>query len=89
MKGIDPQEWGNINISQESLNIAAQDAALKSYAHKNKMSRKKGAERPKGTHQSNRKNHVSPPTQLPAESRLVAQLAQDSYLGNPSKRSPI
>jgi hypothetical protein len=29
-KTIDPKEWGNVNISQESLNIEAQAAALES-----------------------------------------------------------
>ena len=29
-KGIDPQEWGNVNISRESLDIEAQAAALES-----------------------------------------------------------
>ena len=31
-KGINSREWGNINISQESLDVEAQVAALESYA---------------------------------------------------------
>ena len=31
-KTIDPREWGNVNISQDSLDIAAQTAALESFA---------------------------------------------------------
>ena len=30
-KGIDPREWGNVNISQESLDVEAQVAALESF----------------------------------------------------------
>ena len=48
-KGIDPREWGNMNISQESLNVEAQAAALDSYTQqskqKNKPSKKKGSKR--------------------------------------------
>ena len=31
-KGIDPREWGNVNISRESLDIEAQAAALRSFS---------------------------------------------------------
>ena len=30
-KGIDPREWGNINLSEEELNVEAQAAALNSF----------------------------------------------------------
>ena len=32
-KGIDPREWGNVNISQESLDVNAQTAAWQSLAN--------------------------------------------------------
>ena len=44
-KGIDPREWGNVNISHESLDIDAQAAALKSFE---KQPKRKAKER---THQ--------------------------------------
>ena len=74
-KGIDPLEWGNVNISQESLEVDAQAAALESIAQ---QLRKEGAP-------SKRKKSLGEPrrrsAQLPAESRPIAQIAQDSYLG--------
>jgi hypothetical protein len=33
-KGIDPREWGNVNISRESLDLEAQAAALDSIAQR-------------------------------------------------------
>ena len=71
-KGIDPREWGNVNISRESLDVDAQAAAGKSLAHGGKP------EPAKGTHQRDRRSQS---VRLPATSRPVAQLAQDSYLG--------
>lgn len=71
-KGIDPREWGNVNISRESLDVDAQAAAWKSLAHGSKP------EPAKGTHQRDRRSQS---VRLPATSRPVAQLAQDSYLG--------
>ena len=49
-KGIDPREWGNLNISQEELNIEAQAAALKSLTreHKIRRNRLKNAPIPEG-----------------------------------------
>ena len=80
-KGIDPREWGNVNISQESLDIEAQEAALRSFARKNKMSHYRDREKSEVTHHTSRREYRSPSARLPAASRPVAQLAQDSYLG--------
>lgn len=80
-KGIDPREWGNLNVSQESLDIEAQAAAWRSLTQGNKASQKKNDKTGKGTHHSHRTNYRSPSARLPAASRPVAQLAQDSYLG--------
>jgi Zinc knuckle len=65
-KGIDPREWGNVNISQESLDVEAQDAAWKSLAQNKRL---------------NSRDNRSSSIRLPAESRPVAQLAKGSYLG--------
>ena len=73
-KTIDPREWGDVNISRESLDIEAQTAALRSFAqHKDNPTRRVPSGRPShGRSQSPR---------LPAESRPVAQVAKNSYLG--------
>ena len=77
-KGIDPREWGNVNISRESLDVDAQDAAWKSLAHGSNPEPLKEAIAAKGAHQRDRRSQS---VRLPATSRPVAQLAQDSYLG--------
>ena len=79
-KGVDPLEWGNVNISQESLDIDAQAAAWKSITQSKKGNRKEDA-RKVGTHRVQQGNIRSPSVQLPAASRPVAQLPKDSYLG--------
>ena len=80
-KGIDPREWGNVNISRESLDIEAQAAALESI----KKRRHRSAERRHQTKQQKReklRNEQSArASQLPAESRPVNQIAKNSYLG--------
>ena len=77
-KGIDPREWGNVNISQESLDVEAQAAAWRSLQKKNKQ--QVVGER-KSTHRLLAADNRSPSAQLPDASRPVAQLARDSYLG--------
>ncbi len=79
-KGIDPREWGNANLSQENLDVDAQEAALRSFAHKKRISKRKEIKetyRSKPSHREDR----SPSTRLPDASRPVAQLAKSSYLG--------
>ena len=61
-KGIDPREWGNVNISQESLDINAQEAALRSFARKDGMSNYKDREKVEKAHQSGRREDRSPST---------------------------
>ena len=81
-KTIDPREWGNVNISQDSLDIAAQTAALESFAgqHAEKGQRTKTIpEKAKG--RSSKRSRHGQASQLPAASRPVAQIAKDSYLG--------
>ena len=79
-KTIDPREWGMVNISQDSLDIAAQTAALDSianqHAEKTLRTKKVKKEKIRPNKRSSRKG------QLLAESRPVAQIAEDSYLGN-------
>ena len=73
-KGIDPREWGNVNISRESLDIEAQ--ALDSITQQHQTDKAKEKHVP--GHGGRREGRSNP---LPAESRPVAQIAQDSYLG--------
>ena len=80
-KGIDPREWGNVNISQESLDVETQAAALKSFAPENKTSKQRYEKGSRRTHQSDPGNNQLPSNLLPAESCPVAQLAKNSYLG--------
>ena len=77
-KGIDPREWGNVNISQESLDQEAQAAALASIVN---IKHEKEKNRPAHRGKTKRPDHRSQPVQLPAESRPVAQIAPRSYLG--------
>jgi hypothetical protein len=77
-KGIDPREWGNVNISSESLDLNAQAAALDSLAQKNRSKRREAKSHNKHTYPRDRR---SKSMQLPAESRPVAQIAAGSYLG--------
>ena len=78
-KGIDPREWGNVNISRESLDRDAQAAALASIE---KLKQEKGRKHKPSHHRTGRSNdRRSQPIQLPAESRPVAQIAPRSYLG--------
>ena len=73
-KAIDPREWGNVNISRESLDLEAQTAALKSFAtRKDKPTQRVPSMQPRHAH--------SQSPRLPAESRPVAQVAKKSYLG--------
>jgi hypothetical protein len=80
-KGIDPREWGNVNISQESLDIEAQAAAYRSILQERQTSKPKEVHMAKEPQPAGRRNHRSPSVRLPAASRPVAQLAQGSYLG--------
>ena len=73
-KTIDPREWGGVNISHESLDLEAQAAALKSVAYqKDKPTRRVPSRQPS--------NGRSQSPRLPSESRPVAQVAKNSYLG--------
>ena len=80
-KGTDPLKWGNVNISQESLNIEAQVAAFRSIVQERQTIEWPRAMVAKETHQVAYRDLRSPPTHLLAASRPVAQLGQDSYLG--------
>ena len=79
-KGIDPREWGNLDISQEELNIEAQATTLKSLTHEHK-DKKKRDKKCTNARRAGHGVHCSPSLRLPAESRPVAQIPQDSYLG--------
>ena len=75
-KGIDPREWGNVNISRESLDVEAQALAFESINQQRKADKEKDKHAPSKI--GRREGRSNP---LPAESRPVAQIAQDSYLG--------
>ena len=76
-KGIDPREWGNVNIRQDSLDIGAQAAALDSIAQQQDRRQRRKTTKKKG----NKTDLRSSIPKLPVESRPVAQIATDSYLG--------
>ena len=80
-KGIDPREWGNANISQESLDIGAQTAALESYAKRPRESTKTRRSKKPREEKRAAKNKTTHLTQLHAASRPVNQISKESYLG--------
>ena len=80
-KGTDPLEWGNVNISQESLDIVAQAATFRSIVQEKQTVEWPRAVVGKETHQAAHRYLRSPHARLPAASQPVAQLGQDSYLG--------
>ena len=82
-KGIDPREWGNVNISQESLDVDAQAAAWKSLAHGQRANKQTDLRKGETNRRTPQRDYRSQSARLPAASRpaRVAQLAQDSYLG--------
>ena len=94
-KAIDPREWGNINVSRESLDVEAQAAVLESYEaqqskrlqkhSKEKKSRRKEKSLPRD---DERPDHSKESTKRskrhsgrPIESQPAAQIAPKSYLG--------
>ena len=95
-KGIDPREWGNVDIDPESLDVNAQLAALKTFKAQlkaQKRSQGKKSQR-KEKSQSRNKNYERsehatakstrrPKTYSgrPMESQPAAQIAPKSYLG--------
>jgi hypothetical protein len=94
-KVIDPREWGNVNISQESLDIDAQAAALDSFGRQidrsSRLSHRKGRS-PSGSASHDRRHTRHQPMERrekrpskrsgrPAEVQPAAQIAPKSYLG--------
>ena len=75
-KGVDPREWGGANVSQDSLDIEAQAAALESISYQQEASRRRHK---KTVPEARHRTEVL--ARLPTESRPVAQLAANSYLG--------
>jgi hypothetical protein len=95
-KTIDPREWGNLNISRESLDLEAQAAAWESYKNQPKITDKYAKEkhgprkekaRPskkqKGPSKHSSKRHET--AKRPLESQPAAQIAPKSYLGTALK----
>jgi hypothetical protein len=83
-KGRDPREWGNINLDEAEMNMELQQAALESYKNLSKPSEKNRegsswTKKAKGTKKSATQRHKR--RERPPESRPVAQIAPDSYLG--------
>ena len=95
-KTIDPREWGNVNLSRESLDVDAQAAALNSLKkqhtsskrargnrHKEREERAQSTERKKsGRHgqRTSKRNYML--SERPAETQPAAQIAPKSYLGS-------
>lgn len=46
-KGIDPHEWGNLELDEEELDIMAQEAAFNSYQSCKENTRHDGVQMPK------------------------------------------
>ena len=78
-KNIDPREWGNVNISQESLDLQAQAATLDSI-HQQALRQQPTKNLPHRRKKS-AAGHKAQVPELPAESWPITQIAQDSYLG--------
>ena len=101
-KTIDPREWGNVNISRESLDLEAQAAALNSFKNQADTARysKRDSYRDKERSQSSdrgknrrhkkydKRSSKRDPKRSgrPAESQPAAQIAPKSYLGAAFKR---
>ena len=67
-KGIDPREWGNANLSQESLDLEAQEAALRSITHKKKLNKRNDGKEKRETYRAASHVACSPSVRLPAAS---------------------
>ena len=80
-KGIDPREWGNVNISQESLDVKAQVPALESYAKQPHESTKKKHGKKSRREKKIAKSKSAHIVQVHAASRPVNQISKESYLG--------
>ena len=86
-KGIDPREWGNLNLNEEELDIAAQTAALDSYKPRKaspEYKKEKGPRKKRGhgsRSRSKKSNNKPNPKGRQAESRAAAQIAPTSSLG--------
>ena len=92
-KGIDPQEWGAVNISQESLDLEAQAAVLKSFKPQSEQEDRARRHRKKSCSLSQHKKQQhhkikyasgkqqEKHSKYPAEFQSVAQIAPRSYLG--------
>ena len=79
-KGIDLREWGNVNISRESLDVEAQAAALESFAAQQPVKGIITKEKWPRVKDEQRIGH-SRRDKRPAVSRPAAQIAKNSYLG--------
>ena len=80
-KGIDPREWGNVNISQESLDVEAQVAALESFNKQpHETARRKHGKKSRRERKTakSKSAHI---VQVHAASRPVNQISKESYLG--------
>jgi hypothetical protein len=95
-KAIDPLNWGNINLSRESLDIEAQAAALNSFnvqkattskhhekrtSHRKERSRSPSREKIRQGRRSGKTAKKPGHRHHPAEVQPAAQIAPKSYLG--------
>jgi hypothetical protein len=95
-KGIDPRNWGNVQLDEDEANVEAQQAALDSFRSKNKPFERdepphssvvpsEPEKRGESTARSQRTSKTpvirAPKNTRPIESRPEAQIAPKSFLG--------
>jgi hypothetical protein len=78
-KNRDPHEWGNIHLDENEIDTAVQQAAYESYKEQDQHDRNK--EKHRQRHKSNKNRDPLQRQSRPPESRPVAQIALDSFLG--------
>ena len=92
-KTIDPREWGNVNLSHDSLDVDAQAAAWNSLKSQHGASKppkrthhKRSCRQPQEKERAQQRKHHSSKTprasKRPAETQPAAQIVPKSYLGS-------
>lgn len=78
-KGRDPREWRNIHLNENEMDAALQQAALESYKERNQFN--KDLKKCTCRRKASRGREPSQRCARPPESRPVAQMTPDSFLG--------
>ena len=92
-KTIDPREWGNVNLSRDSLDVDAQAAAWNSLKSQHgasgpsqrthhKRSHRQPQEKERARQRKHRSSKAPRTSERPAETQPAAQIAPKSYLGS-------